>query len=53
MRFTDVNETSYHFNGDAYAVFAAALKHGGVKAGVRNVLAVRTVPSGTYIETGP
>ncbi len=47
MRFTDVNETSYLFAGDSYAVFAAALKHGDVKAGVRNV------PSGAYIETGP
>ncbi len=53
MRFTDVNETSYHFNGDVYAVFAAALKHGGVKAGVRAVRVLRNLPSGTYIETGP
>jgi len=53
MRFADVNETSYRFVGDTFAVFAAALKHGGVKAGVRIVRVVRTSPSGTYIETGP
>lgn len=53
MRPVDVNETSYRLNGDNYAVFAAALKHGGVKAGVRAVRVFRNLPSGTYIETGP